>query len=675
MLELEIINQTKVKLNKLEKLLNKSHSTNRQWLSSELNNKLNDIHSRLYEPMRVAIVGQFSSGKSTFLNAILSKNILPTGIIPVTSKINYIKYGKDIRLAVSFKNGSEQFYDIGSISTFTDSRSNSDTSSIDYLTLYYPLDLLKDITFVDTPGLNSTSDDDTQITKKILNNVDCIIWLTSAGNAAQKTEKDVVKDIIENYSAKSLCIINQKDQLDVTDLADVVSHVNEQFGQYFSKIEAISAKQALDARGSSTKNMSLEVMDKFIYSLTKELKAKINTEDYDIKILSEKQPQKLMKALEIVLNKDTSQNDSLLKESNITAVLNFINSDIRTQHKESKLFAINNEMKNISYSMIEQNNIFISILDDLISVIKKYDKFSSLEFNKYLNTEIKEANSKLKSDIEIIIKKSYIGIMEAWTPFSNTKKVIKKGIISDSTKTILYKSAYIDFNKIDKYLINEKFQNLLNEYRLNIDNIKIMTAKNFMNIYSKLEVDVGKWEKRSLKKLELQNQLHSEKLFLDFKSNFLSKKFVLILNNFENHILDSLKMVELDLRQLDTAIFWCFESAINATVGGINNIISKNEEEFEKYNKKLTLPNKKDIMKYLDMYYDKETLLSMVSHENGFLSLSINHINSSHTKQVQILIENFKSIISNNYSKENKKLQNFINSLNYPQEKSKCLEK
>ena len=51
------------------------HNKNRQWFSSELNNKLNDIHSRLYEPMRVAIVGQFSSGKSTFLNAILSKNI------------------------------------------------------------------------------------------------------------------------------------------------------------------------------------------------------------------------------------------------------------------------------------------------------------------------------------------------------------------------------------------------------------------------------------------------------------------------------------------------------------------------------------------------------------------------------------------------------------------------
>jgi predicted GTPase len=670
MLELETITQKKIILNKLEKILNEVHDNNKKWFSSGLNHKLNNIHSRLYEPMRVAIVGQFSSGKSTFLNAILSNNILPTGIIPVTSKINYIKYGKDIRLAVSFKDGSEQFYDVSSIATFTDSRSKNETDSIDYLTLYYPLDLLKNIIFVDTPGLNSTSDADTETTKNILDNVDCIIWLTSAGNAAQKTEKDVVKEIINNYSAKSLCIINQKDQLDETDLADVISHVNEQFGQYFSKIEAISAKQALDARGSSTKNMSLEVIDKFIYSLTKELKAKIDTEDYNIKTLFEKQPQKLMKALEIVLNKDTSQNDSLLKESNITAVLNFINSDIRTQHKESKLFAINNEMKNVSHSMIEQNNIFISILDDLISVINQYDKFSSQEFNKYLNTEIKEANNRLQSDIEVIVKKSYSGIMEAWTPFSNTMKVIKKGIISDSMKTAIYKSAFIDFDKIDKYINSEEFQNLLNEYRLNIDKIKEVTAKKFMDIYSNLKDEISNWEERGLKKLKLINPLHSEKLFLEFKSNYLSKKIVLILNNFENHILESLKMIELNLRQLDTAMFWCYESAINATVGGINNNILRSEEDFEKYNYKFILPNKNDIMGYLDMYYDKETLLSMVSNENGFLSLSINHINSSHTEHVQSIMKDFKSIIKNNYTKENKKLQKFINSLNYPQEKS-----
>jgi len=48
-------------------------------------------------PMEIAIVGQFSSGKSTFLNALLSKNILPVGITPVTSKVNFLNYGKEYK--------------------------------------------------------------------------------------------------------------------------------------------------------------------------------------------------------------------------------------------------------------------------------------------------------------------------------------------------------------------------------------------------------------------------------------------------------------------------------------------------------------------------------------------------------------------------------------------------
>ena len=61
--------------------------------SNQLINILNKQIRRARYPMEVAITGQFSAGKSTFLNALLSRNILPTGITPVTSKVNFINYG------------------------------------------------------------------------------------------------------------------------------------------------------------------------------------------------------------------------------------------------------------------------------------------------------------------------------------------------------------------------------------------------------------------------------------------------------------------------------------------------------------------------------------------------------------------------------------------------------
>ena len=56
------------------------------------------LQNKTKEPMQIAIIGQFSSGKSTFLNALLGQDILPTGITPTTSKVCKICYGQDFIL-------------------------------------------------------------------------------------------------------------------------------------------------------------------------------------------------------------------------------------------------------------------------------------------------------------------------------------------------------------------------------------------------------------------------------------------------------------------------------------------------------------------------------------------------------------------------------------------------
>ena len=94
---------------------------------------LDSLVRRAEEPSRVAITGQFSSGKSTFLNALLSKNILPTGITPVTSKINFIRYGEEFKLQVHYYDGREAFYGVESIKTCTDQR--EEVEQTDFLTI------------------------------------------------------------------------------------------------------------------------------------------------------------------------------------------------------------------------------------------------------------------------------------------------------------------------------------------------------------------------------------------------------------------------------------------------------------------------------------------------------------------------------------------------------------
>ena len=100
-----------------DKLLNEKFLPSRQ-----LENILNKQLRKARYPMEVAITGQFSAGKSTFLNALLSRNILPTGITPVTSKVNFINYGEEYKLKITYYSGAQEYAPIESISDFTDQR-------------------------------------------------------------------------------------------------------------------------------------------------------------------------------------------------------------------------------------------------------------------------------------------------------------------------------------------------------------------------------------------------------------------------------------------------------------------------------------------------------------------------------------------------------------------------
>lgn len=61
--------------------------------------KLKALHDRFYNPeFRLAVVGNFSCGKSTFLNALLKKNLLTTDILPTTAIPTYIRWNKETLL-------------------------------------------------------------------------------------------------------------------------------------------------------------------------------------------------------------------------------------------------------------------------------------------------------------------------------------------------------------------------------------------------------------------------------------------------------------------------------------------------------------------------------------------------------------------------------------------------
>src|ERR1700693_3520784 len=67
--------------------------------TQELISKLLEGHFNL------AVLGQFKRGKTTLINALLGSPLLPTAVVPLTSIITLIKYGKNLHIEVLFNDG------------------------------------------------------------------------------------------------------------------------------------------------------------------------------------------------------------------------------------------------------------------------------------------------------------------------------------------------------------------------------------------------------------------------------------------------------------------------------------------------------------------------------------------------------------------------------------------
>ena len=227
--------------------------------------------------LKIAIIGQFSSGKSSFLNALLGAEILPSGVIPVTAKVCEIAYGEKIDFSQNLSQTSlqtiaqqtqnlsqnppqnllqnlliEVHYKDFSIGlkplSYLHQIDSIENATISHFKLLAPLDLLKNITFLDTPGFNSQNQIDTDTTNAILEEVDGIIWLSLIDNVGKQSEKDILESHIKKYAAKSLCILNQKDRLkNDSEIATSLAYSKSAFSGFFADIIPISAKEAIDS--------------------------------------------------------------------------------------------------------------------------------------------------------------------------------------------------------------------------------------------------------------------------------------------------------------------------------------------------------------------------------------------------------------------------------------------
>lgn len=260
-------------------------------LIKELGKVSQKIQSQIF---RIAVIGEFSKGKSTLLNAILGEEIQPVRVIPCSGTVTVLKYGRQRRVVCRYKNGREeeipfeQYQAKASISKEAAINNRSDELArceIDEIIFEHPdLELCRNgFEIVDSPGLNHHPEIE-KITLKLIQNTDAVIFLTSALQVLTKEERDLLKYLRTQLNGGKLdepannlfVVVNFMDLLrteecrqDVRQLVEALRQGQSPIITKENRIHFISAQAALDAILDSTENDYLKQFQHFIHSLEK----------------------------------------------------------------------------------------------------------------------------------------------------------------------------------------------------------------------------------------------------------------------------------------------------------------------------------------------------------------------------------------------------------------------
>ncbi len=179
---------------------------------------------QLDELFLLVVVGEFNAGKSAFINALLGQPLLIEGVTPTTSQINILKFG----------DASRQQIESSHLRVFTE-----------------PVEILRQINIVDTPGTNAIIREHQAITEEFVPRSDLVLFITSADRPFTESERGFLSQI-KAWGKKVVLVINKIDIFETeTELAEVVNFVRENgtvLLETTPDVFPVSARNALRAK-------------------------------------------------------------------------------------------------------------------------------------------------------------------------------------------------------------------------------------------------------------------------------------------------------------------------------------------------------------------------------------------------------------------------------------------
>ncbi|NEO84899.1 MAG: dynamin, partial [Spirulina sp. SIO3F2] len=173
---------------------------------------------------RLLVLGDMKRGKSTFLNALIGENLLPSDVNPCTALLTVLRYGVTKTVTVYFNDGSQpeqlNFKDFKHRYTIDpaeakrlETQKQAAFPTVDYAVVEYPLPLLEQgIEIVDSPGLNDTEARNA-LSLGYINNCHAILFVLRATQPCTLGERRYLENYIKGRGLTVFFLINAWDQV------------------------------------------------------------------------------------------------------------------------------------------------------------------------------------------------------------------------------------------------------------------------------------------------------------------------------------------------------------------------------------------------------------------------------------------------------------------------------
>ena len=226
---------------------------------------LSDSILALDQLFLVSIIGEFNSGKSSLINALLGGTFCETGVTPTTATINVLRYGNTplsspiLQTPSSVPSNDEKLKSLESVSNSNLVHSQTDSAST--RTTFLPVDWLKNINIVDTPGSNAVFADHQELTESFLPRSDLIMFIASADRPFSQSEREFCSKVLK-WQKKVVVVLNKIDLFqDENDKNTVINYVRTSIREllhFEPTIFPVSTRLAFNAK----KQQSLELWNK-----------------------------------------------------------------------------------------------------------------------------------------------------------------------------------------------------------------------------------------------------------------------------------------------------------------------------------------------------------------------------------------------------------------------------